>query len=311
MQQQEQHIELFFSRRQRDFWSAFLGARSPRQAVADASEWSEWFSQLLGTPPVPATLSDADAALRQRLFAACRQVEGEDVAALNAPLTLEEVAAAMDLPTGKAADAHGLTGETLRVAAATPPGSTGGYVCQPLVACVHWLLQRLFDGSPLPDPMCTSKLVPVPKPGQPSAPLDMNNYRGICISAIIGKVWDRLLLRRLDGVVEARGLRAPTQCGFRSGHGTLDAIFTLQHLFHKYTARRQRLYVVFIDFAKAFDLVRRDVLLERCRALGVSGAFMDALVALYDRVHLQVQAGGEVGPAFASHTGTKQGSELS
>jgi hypothetical protein len=50
-----------------------------------------------------------------------------------------------------------------------------------------------------------------------------------------------------------------------------------------------KLFVVFVDFKKAFDKVRRafdkvrrDLLLERCRKLGVHGPFLDMLVALYD-----------------------------
>lgn len=75
--------------------------------------------------------------------------------------------------------------------------------------------------------------------------------------------------------------------------------------------RRGRLYVVFVDFKKAFDTVRRDLLMERCREIGVHGQFLDLLVALYDRVCLRVAVGGEVGEPFGTHAGTKQGSELS
>jgi hypothetical protein len=55
---------------------------------------------------------------------------------------------------------------------------------------------------------------------------------------------------------------------------------------------------VFVDFTKAFALVDRGLLLERCRALGISGACMRALEALYDRVLLRVAVGGRRGASL-------------
>jgi len=159
--------------------------------------------------------------------------------------------------------------------------------------------------------MCVSRLVPVPKASQPQAPLDKHQYRGISVQAIIAKVYDRVIHSRLDTVAEGEGLRAPTQCGFRRGCGTVDALFSVQHLVSKFAARRQPLYALFVDFKKAFDMVRRDLLLERCRKLGIQGVFLQALEALYDKVLLQVSINGALGQPFETHAGTKQGSELS
>ncbi len=71
------------------------------------------------------------------------------------------------------------------------------------------------------------------------------------------------------------------------------------------------LWVVFVDFTKAFDRVRRDVLLERCRNLGIHGPFLQALCMLYDKVLMQVKVNGRLGEAFDTYVGTEQGSELS
>ena len=104
----------------------------------------------------------------------------------------------MCLKPGKAADLQGLTGEAIRVAAQVPDGQEEGYICQPFVECMRWLLQRLFDGEAMPAPMCVSKLTPVPKAGQVTAPHDHNMYRGICVSSVVARVWDRVLQGQLD-----------------------------------------------------------------------------------------------------------------
>jgi Reverse transcriptase (RNA-dependent DNA polymerase) len=156
-----------------------------------------------------------------------------------------------------------------------------------------------------------SKLSPVPKSGQAAARLDKDKYRGISVASIFSKVVDKLLHKRLDNRVEQLKLRANTQCGFRKGHGTLDALFTLTQAINTARHRNKLLYVVFVDFKKAFDTVHRDVMIARCEQLGVHGLFMDTLLLLYDKVQQQVSIGGEVGQLFDTYLGTKQGSELS
>jgi hypothetical protein len=72
--------------------------------------------------------------------------------------------------------------------------------------------------------------------------------------------------------------------------------------------------VVFVDFKKAFDRVRRDLLLERCRELGIHGEFLALLVKMYDRIYCRVAVDGTLGDPIhtgGTTTGTKQGSELS
>ena len=107
-------------------------------------------------------------------------------------------------------------------------GDVTEYVCEPLVACLTHIIQNLtVHAAALPAVLQVSKLTPVPKSGQASAWLDKNMYRGISVASIFSKVIDRLLHKRLDDRVEHLHLRANTQCGFRKGHGTLDALFTL------------------------------------------------------------------------------------
>ena len=68
---------------------------------------------------------------------------------------------------------------------------------------------------------------------------------------------------------------------------------------------------LFVDFEKAFDTVPRSEMLNRCRALGMHGAFLGAITAMYDNILMAVKAQGSLGPTFATTQGTKQGGELS
>jgi hypothetical protein len=72
------------------------------------------FQALLGAIPDPLVLFEQQIALKARLYDAAPKGTADDMAELNSPVSLEEAQACMLLPTGRAADLQGLTGELLR-----------------------------------------------------------------------------------------------------------------------------------------------------------------------------------------------------
>jgi hypothetical protein len=46
--------------------------------------------------------------------------------------------------------------------------------------------------------------------------------------------------------------------GFRKGYSTIDNIFVLYAFFELLKLKKKRLFVTFVDFEKAFDMVWRD-----------------------------------------------------
>lgn len=65
----------------------------------------------------------------------------------------------------------------------------------------------------------------IPKGGDRDA-MDPKSYRPICLLPILGKIYERLLLNRLDGYISRGPLAADRQFGFRAGRGTEDALMT-------------------------------------------------------------------------------------
>jgi hypothetical protein len=55
-----------------------------------------------------------------------------------------------------------------------------------------------------------------------------DNYRGISLLSILGKVYAMLLMHRVNQVMGASLHEA--QCGFCFGRGTVDAMFVLRQL---------------------------------------------------------------------------------
>jgi len=89
---------------------------------------------------------------------------------LNMPVSLEEAKQCMALPTGRAPDMQGLTGELLRLATADDPVARNGQpICPAAIECAQWLLHAMLSDARVPESLCTSKLVPVQGQG-PGSP---------------------------------------------------------------------------------------------------------------------------------------------
>ena len=85
---------------------------------------------------------------------------------------------------------------------------------------------------------------------------DYNNYRGISLLSIVGKVFARVILMRLQKLAER--IYPESECGFRAGRSTIDIIFSLRQLHEKCREQHMPMCIAFIDLTKAFDLVSRD-----------------------------------------------------
>ena len=102
-------------------------------------------------------------------------------------------------------------------------------------------------------------------------PSNPDNYRGIATGSVIAKVFNLIILGRLEGRVINDQLLNPNQIGFKKGHQTSDHIFVLNSIVNKIVRNEKRkLFVAFIDFKKAFDKVNCN-LLFKLQKLGIKG----------------------------------------
>jgi hypothetical protein len=97
------------------------------------------------------------------------------------------------------------------------------------------------------------------------------------------------------------------QCGFRSGRGTVDAIFTLQALKGACRSRSKRMVVAFVDFTKAYDSIDRAALWKVLEIYHVDPHIISLLRDLHTGTTAAVRLGGQVGRAFQVTAGVRQG----
>ncbi|KAK3522957.1 hypothetical protein QTP86_010312 [Hemibagrus guttatus] len=124
----------------------------------------------------------------------------------------------------------------------------------------------------------TRVVVPLFKKGEQRV---CSNYRGITLLSLPGKVYSRVLERRVRPLVEPR--IQEEQCGFRPSRGTLDQRYTLHRVLEGSWEFAQPVHMCFVDLEKAFDRVPRGILWEVLWEYGVRGPLLRAVRSLYNR----------------------------
>ncbi|KAK3573216.1 hypothetical protein QTP86_015137, partial [Hemibagrus guttatus] len=136
-----------------------------------------------------------------------------------------------------------------------------------------------------------------------------SNYREITLLSLPGKVYSRVLERRVRPLVEPR--IQEEQCGFRPSRGTLDQLYTLHRVLEGSWEFAQTVHMCFVDMEKAFDRVPRSILWEVLWEYGVRGPLLRAVWSLYNRSRSLVCIASCKSDLFPVHVGLRQGCPLS
>ncbi|KAJ8012365.1 hypothetical protein DPEC_G00041950 [Dallia pectoralis] len=174
---------------------------------------------------------------------------------------------------------------------------------------LSWLT-RLFNiawkSGTVPEEWQTGVVVPLFKKGDQRV---CANYRGITLLSLPGKVYSKVLERRVRPIVEPP--IEEEQCGFRPGRGTTDQLFTLARILEGAWEYSHPVYMCFVDLEKAYDRVPRDLLWEVLREYGVRGSLLRAIQSLYAQSMNCVRVLGSKSDSFPVGVGLRQGCALS
>lgn len=137
---------------------------------------------------------------------------------------------------------------------------------------------------------------------------DCNNYRGISLLSIVGKLFARVILTRLQRLAER--VYPEAQCGFRSGRSTTDMIFTLRQLQENSREQNSPLLIAFVDLNKAFDTISREGLYVALRRIGCPPKLLNLIRSFHDGMQAAVVHDGKTSALFDMRRGVRQGCVL-
>ena len=214
---------------------------------------------------------------------------------LDAPMNAYEIKQAIArLKSGKATGLDEIPGELLK--------AISGHILPFLTKYFN----VLYESQNFPQEWSRSIIIPIYKTGDK---LDPTNYRGISLLSVVSKLFTSVLTHRLRKWVEEKGKVCVEQAGFRSGHSTIDHVFTLHSMIlkHVYGGGRGKLFVAFVDYKKAFDSVDRTILWSVLGKTGLSTKFISMFKAIYANVQACVRWKFDFSDFFDCPTGTRQG----
>ena len=150
-----------------------------------------------------------------------------------------------------------------------------------------------------------SGIVPVPKKGNLTIP---DNYRGISLTQVAAKVYNRLILNRIRPIID--NLLRSNQNGFRQLRSTTSHILALRRIVEEIHNHNKEAVLVFIDFRKAFDSINRNTMFDILGAYGIPELIVEAIKTMYiDTSALVLTPEGET-DTFKIDTGVLQGDPL-
>jgi hypothetical protein len=138
---------------------------------------------------------------------------------------------------------------------------------------------------------------------------DPGNYRPIALMPVEVKILSRALAYRLSGV--ATTLVHPSQAGFIKGRSITDLIHLVEGLQLAATTEDREWYATFLDYAKAYDMVRWPFLFAVMEKMCIGPEFMAWVRLLYKKPRVHLLINGALGPAIRPNRGVKQGCPLS
>ena len=150
-------------------------------------------------------------------------------------------------------------------------------------------------------------ITPNYKSGDPN---QSENYRGITLNNIISTIYSQVLLNRITKWCELNKSISEFQYGYKK-KSTVDCIFILNSLINKVLNSGQKLYCVFIDYAKCYDSINRTLLWQKLISQKISTKLVSTLRAMYSSVKAAVKIKSQISDHITSHTGIKQGDPCS
>ncbi len=170
------------------------------------------------------------------------------------------------------------------------------------------LLQACFDNEEIYDHYWRhGTIIPLMKSGDPC---NTDNYRGITLHSALGKMFATVVAKRMSDYVESKNLISTYQNGFRARRSCNDHVLTLQELLLDRKSKGKSTWLFFLDFKKAFDLLKHDVMLVSLHKLGIKGKLWRIVKRLYKNMKSVVKVQGISDP-FDIKVGVAQGCPLS
>jgi hypothetical protein len=174
-----------------------------------------------------------------------------------------------------------------------------------LLSAIYKLINYIWNKGELPDQWMESIIVPIHKKGDKT---DCNNYRGISLLRTSYKILSNVLSRLSPYVDEIIAI-------INADSDVTDQLLIRFSAFVRYWRKKweynETVHQLFIDFKKACDSVRREVLYNILTEFGVPMKLVRLITMCLNETYSKVLTGKHLSISFPIQNGLKEGDALS
>jgi hypothetical protein len=174
------------------------------------------------------------------------------------------------------------------------------------VSVIHKLTTSVWYKEELPDQWKESIIVLIHKTGDKT---DCSNYRGISLPSTSYNILSNIFLSWLSPYIDK--IIGGHQCGFWCNRSTTDQIFCICQILKRKWEYSETVHQLFIDFKKASDSVRREVLYNILIEFGIPMKLVRLIKICLNETYSKVCIGKHLSNCFPIQNGLKQGDALS
>ena len=174
------------------------------------------------------------------------------------------------------------------------------------------LFNAIIESEIIPESFKTGSVVPIYK-GKNKDKTMPSNYRGITLTSAIGKLFEKVLISRIDSWLSEKRITFPhkLQMGFVKGRGATIAAFCLEECIDYYRKRKSPVYTCFLDNEKAFDNVWQNGLFYKLHDLGIKGRIWRLIRNSYTDSTVHISLEGHKSDPISVQKGVGQGRVMS
>ena len=167
------------------------------------------------------------------------------------------------------------------------------------------LFNKIIDKNQMPQEWETGMVINIHKKGTKSK---CENCRGITLLPTAYKLFAHIIKNTLNEHLEDKMVEE--QCGFRKGCSCTDAIFTVQQIMEKRKEHNLPLFLLFVDYEKAYDNVNRYKLWEMMDNK-IPNYLLNKIKCIYRNTKIRIKFNDGISEPIHINKGVRQGCGLS
>ena len=125
------------------------------------------------------------------------------------------------------------------------------------------LINKIYQTGELPADFLANIFIPIPKTSNTTK---CEEHRTISLISHACKILLYIIKNRITKIINEH--LEESQFGFREGSGTRNAIYVLRTICERMMQKKKKMYICFIDYAKAFDNVKHGKLIQIMKQVG-------------------------------------------